>query len=140
MHVSSQGVATLGPYARPRRLVEKTRSASIAAPRTGFLTLHLKKIGVAAFFGVLAGFLAAGAISQTSTAREQVVYAVAERAPSTPAVAQAAVPAAADAEELARLRSQNEELLTLVANLRKQAPHTRAVHAKSHARGHRHSR
>jgi hypothetical protein len=141
MQVSSQLTAALSPMSRPFRV-----AYPVAAVRGGaglcrrFWREHWKKIVVAVIAGALAGFFAGAVSSREYMTPSPVVYAagVATNRAETPAQEDSAAPGAAvqqaAAQEMTRLKAENQQLQALVDELQKELPASHGRRAKTHHR------
>jgi hypothetical protein len=141
MQVTSYNAAALGSFSKPIRIaypVPAVRKAFAVSAR--YMKEHWIKITLAVLGGLIAGFFAGAASSREYTALNQVVYAAnLPPAQSSPAVSPAPSPSAANqavAQEISRLRAENQQLQSLVEQLRKGSPATHSRRAKARHRRH----
>ena len=140
--MASYYAAALHSFSRPFKIVYPTRQEKRAALWPDYVKAHWTKITLAAAIGMLFGFIAGVVSSRAGALFTPVVYAAAS-APtqSIPATKPAAPTASSQAaqDELTRLRAQNEQLASMLAQLKKNAPPTHARRAMAHHRRRNHA-
>jgi hypothetical protein len=141
MQVTSYSAAALGSFPKPIRISHPIPVAPKAfAVSARYMKEHWMKITVAVLAGLVAGFFAGALSSREHTAFNQVVYAANLPSTHTSAPASsAASPSAADpavAQEMSRLRAENQQLQSLVEQLRKSSPSAHLRRAKARHRRH----
>lgn len=133
--VASYYAAALHSFSRPFKVAYPTRREKKTALWLEYAKAHWSKITLATTIGMLAGFIAGVVSSRAGLLVPHVVYAAtATPAPNVP-ILKPAPPSAANQvaqDEVTRLRAQNEQLETMVAELKKATPPTRR--AKAHHR------
>ena len=137
--MSAQYAAALHSFSRPFKVAYPARSQPHTILGFEYVKAHWKKISTAAAVGILAGFIAGVVSSRAGLLFTEVVYAAAPAAAPSALTLKPPPPIAFNEvaqQELARLRAQNEQLQTTVAELRKESPQSRARRAKSHHRKH----
>ena len=138
IRVSAQYAAALHSFSRPFKVAYPARCHHRSTLSFDYVKAHWKKISMAAAVGMLAGFIAGLVSSRSGVLLSEVVYA-ASSAPAPnlitakPSPPPAAVGRVAE-EELARLRTQNQQLQTIVAELRRDTPSSHPHRAKAHHR------
>jgi hypothetical protein len=140
--VASSYAAALHSFSRPFKVAYPTRTEKRSGLWLDSVKAHWTKITLAVAIGMFAGFIAGVVTSRAGLLFTQVVYAAAPApAPNIvavkPAVPTADKPLAQD--EVTRLRAQNEQLQTMLAELKK-TPAAHARRAKAHHRRRTHAR
>lgn len=134
--MASSYAAALHSFSRPFRVAYPTRHRQGTTFWLDYVRAHWTKITVAVGIGMLVGFIAGVLSSRAALPFADAVYA-ASSAPAPTIVVKSSAPTAANQvaqEELTRLREQNKQLETMLADLKKTAPSAHAHRLQSHHR------
>jgi hypothetical protein len=137
--VASYYAADLQSFSRPFKVVYPTRPEHRSALWVAYVRAHWTKIALAAAVGMLFGFIAGVVSSRAGALFTPVVYAAASAPGPASVASKPSAPTAAHQaaqDELTRLRAQNEQLASMVAELKKNAPAAHGRRAVSHHRRH----
>jgi uncharacterized membrane protein YfcA len=139
--VASYYAAALHSFSRPFKIVYPTRQEKRAALWPDYVKAHWTKITLAAALGMLFGFIAGVVSSRAGALFTPVVYAAASAPMPSMLVTKPARAASNQSaqDELIRLRAQNEQLASMLAELKKNAPPSHARRAIAHRRRRTHA-
>jgi hypothetical protein len=134
--VASYYAAALHSFSRPFKVAYPTRHQNRSALWLEYVKAHWTKITLAVAVGMFAGFIAGVVSSRAGLLFTQVVYAAPAPAPDITGLKPAAPTAVhrLAQDEVTRLRAENEQLETMLAELKKTSPPAHTRRAKAHHR------